>query len=68
MTMLRRMASRIDTLTVHASLPVDYTPALRVSVHAELDLARRDTTAALRDFAAVPDSICMFDGCFDGES
>jgi hypothetical protein len=64
--MLRRLATRIDTLTVPASLPVEYMPALRAAVHAHLDLARRDTAAALRDFAAVPDSICVFDGCFDG--
>ncbi|HEX5438295.1 MAG TPA: hypothetical protein VFW98_14160, partial [Gemmatimonadaceae bacterium] len=59
---LRRMATHFDTMR-GASLPAAYLTAVRAAVHGHLDLARHDTAAALHDFVAVPDSICVFDDC-----
>ena len=61
--MLRGLATRADTITLRPGME-EYLRAVRAAVHAHLDLARHDTTAALRAFDSVPDSICSFDGCY----
>jgi serine/threonine-protein kinase len=60
---LRDIAARVDTAPALPGLE-GYLSAVRAAVHAHLALARHDTAAAVRDFDAVPDSVCPFEGCY----
>jgi serine/threonine-protein kinase len=60
---LRAIAARMDSATVRPGFE-DYMRAVRAAIHAHLELASRDTAAAVRDFDAVPDSVCSFEGCY----
>jgi serine/threonine-protein kinase len=62
-TRLRRMVARVDTTTVPPELE-QYRRMIRAAVDAHLELARRDTAAAVRELDIVPDSICSMDACF----
>jgi hypothetical protein len=60
---LRAIAARMDTTSVRPGFE-GYVSAVRAAIRAHLELARRDTAAAVLDFDAVPDSICAFEGCY----
>ena len=56
---LRRSVKWADSATKHPNGKHPSAPFFRSSMHAWLDLALHDTTGAMREFAAAPDSICF---------
>jgi serine/threonine-protein kinase len=60
---LRSMIAAIDTVTVPPDLE-QYRRILHAAVQAHIELARRDTAAAVRELDVVPDSTCSMDACF----
>jgi serine/threonine-protein kinase len=67
----RWWAERGDTtrlgraLSATANLPPQFaSPSELAAVRAHLAMARRDTATAIREFAAIPDTLCMANFCY----